>query len=72
MTDFEFIQEYRKMKKVTDLCKITGVHNSNLIAGKSTRENERKIATLCKFEIIRLYSEIIKDGVVEIGKTNSL
>lgn len=68
MTSLEFINEYRKMKSVGDLCKITGVNHSNLIKGKTTRENENKIATLCKFEIIRLYGEVMKDNV----KTDSL
>ena len=69
MTNLEFINEYRNMKSVGDFCKITGVQHSNLIQGRTTKENEQKIATLCKFEIIRLYQEVIKDNVV---KTDSL
>ncbi len=69
MTSLDFINEYRNMKSVGDLCKITGVNHSNLIKGKTTKENEQKIATLCKFEIIRLYQEVIKDNVI---KTDSL
>lgn len=73
MTDLEFIQEFKNMKKVSDFTDITGVNYSNLVQGKSTKENEQKIATLCKFEIIRLYTEIIKDGVViKNEKTNTL
>lgn len=69
MTSLEFINEYRSMKSIGDLCKIIGVNQSNLIQGRSTIENEQKIATLCKFEIIRLYQEVIKDNVI---KTDSL
>lgn len=69
MTSLEFINEYRNMKSIGDLCKIIGVNQSNLIQGRSTIENEQKIATLCKFEIIRLYQEVIKDNVI---KTDSL
>ena len=68
MTNMEFINEYRNMKSVGDFCKITGVNHSNLINGKTTSENESKIATLCKFEIIRLYGEVMKDNV----KTDTL
>jgi hypothetical protein len=69
LTNLEFINEYRNMKSVGDFCKITGVQHSNLIQGRTTKENEQKIATLCKFEIIRLYQEVIKDNVI---KTDSL
>lgn len=79
MNDLEFIQEFRKMKKIGDFCKIVGVNHSNLIKGKTTKENESIISTLCKFEIIRLY-HLIKENdinnkikeVVENGKTNTL
>ena len=78
-SDFEFIQEFRKMKSIGDFCKITGINHSNLVKGTSSKENEKLIATLCKFEIIRLY-HMIKESeietkmkeVVENGKTNSL
>lgn len=68
MTNLEFINEYKNMKTAGDFCKIVGVNYSNLIHGKSTKENESKIATLCKFEIIRLYGEVMKDNV----KTDTL
>lgn len=69
MNSIEFINEYRRMKSIGDFCKIIGVNHSNLIKGKSTKENENKIATLCKIEIIRLYSEVMKDNV---EKTDTL
>lgn len=69
MTNLEFIAEYRNMKSIGDFCKIIGVNQSNLVQGRSTKENENKIATLCKFEIIKLYQEVIKDNVI---KTDSL
>lgn len=63
MKSIEFINEYRKMKSVGDFCKQEKINHSNLIKGKSTKENEDKIATLCKLEIIRLYGEVIKENV---------
>lgn len=68
MTNLEFIDLYKNMKTIKDFCDIIGVNYSNLVHGKSTKENEAKIATLCKFEIIRLNSEVMKDNV----KTDSL
>lgn len=70
MTDLEFINEYRKLKTVGDFCKITGIHHSNLINGRSTLSNENKIATLCKLEIIRMYNEIMQNNIIEINNIN--
>lgn len=69
MKSIEFINEYRKMKSVGDFCKQENINHSNLIKGKSTIENENKIASLCKLEIIRLYGEVIKENV---KKTDTL
>lgn len=72
MTDLEFLNLYRKMKHVTDLCKETGIHNSNLIAGLSTKENEKTIATLCKLEIVKYYNIVMQEEIKKNAKTSSL
>ena len=82
MTNLEYITNYRKMRSVGDFCKIMGIDSSNLVRGKSTKENEEKIATLCKLEIIKMYNDIIQNNIIdinyiknevkEIAETNSL
>lgn len=68
MTNLEFIEKYKNMNKVSDFCKIFGFDSSNIVRGRSTKENEEKIATLCKLEIIKMYNEILQDNIVEINK----
>ena len=64
MSNLDFILKYKDMKKISDFCDRENINYSNLVNGKSTKENEQKIANLCKEEVIILYSELIKDGVI--------
>ena len=68
MTNLEFITKYKDMNKISDFCKKFGFDSSNIVRGRSTKENEEKIATLCKLEIIKMYNEILQDNIVEINK----
>lgn len=61
MTDLEFITEYRKMKKISDICKEYGIDHTNLIYGRTTKENTEIVANILKNEIKKIYSEIILD-----------
>lgn len=71
MNDLDFIKEYKKSKKVAELCKQEKIHYSNLINGKTTKEKEEKIAKLCKLEIVRLYKLLMEDVIIN-AKTNTL
>ena len=59
-----FILKYKDIKKISEFCEEENINYSNLVNGRTTEENEQKIANLCKKEVINLYSEIIKDGVI--------
>lgn len=57
MSDYEFIKEFREIK-MTDICKRLKMQQPNIITGKTSDENLRKI----KEEIIKeLASLFIKD-----------
>jgi hypothetical protein len=71
MKDLDFIKRYKKVKTLGELCKQEKVHYSNLIAGQD-KKNEKKIAILCKLEIIKLYHEIIEDVITNDTKTDTL
>ena len=64
MSDLNFILKYKDIKKISEFCEEENINYSNLVNGRTTEENEQKIANLCKKEVINLYSEIIKDGVI--------
>lgn len=68
MTNLELIKKYKKMKSIGKLCKQEGIFSQNLLQGRSTRENEAKIAELCKNEIIQFCGEVIKEN----DKTDTL
>lgn len=61
MSDLEFINEYRNMLKISDLCNEYNINQSNLIYGKSSKENEKLVASRLKLEIERIYAEILLD-----------
>ena len=59
MDDFDFIMEYKNMKSVGKICKEFGIDYPNLSRGKSSKENEKKVADELKKQVIKLYSNII-------------
>lgn len=70
MTDSEYIQEYKEMKSINEICKEVGVDSSNLLRGKA-KKFESEVAKKCKCEIIRLYNIIVL-GDTDGNKTNTL
>lgn len=68
MTNLEFINAYKDMKKLGEMCKDENINYSNLVNGKCKSEVELDMAVKCKFEIIRMYGEVMKTNV----KTDSL
>lgn len=65
MDDFEFIMEYKNMKSAGKVCKEFGIDYPNLSKGKSSKENEKKVADELRKQIIKLYSNIIIKGVIK-------
>lgn len=65
MKDKDFIQEYRNMFKMKDICEITGLKQSNVNSGNITDDKAKEFAQICKHEIIRLYSIIIEGAINE-------
>lgn len=66
MEDFDFIMEYKKnMKSVGKICKEFGIDYPNLSRGKTSKENEKKVADELKKQVIKLYSNIIIKGVIK-------
>ena len=58
MKDLEVIDEYRKMKNLTTICRAFGADRSNLIRGHD-KKNEKKVANVCKCEIMKLAIKLI-------------
>ena len=58
MKDLEVIEEYRKMKNLTKICRKFGADRSNLLRGHD-KKNEKKVANVCKCEIMKLASKLI-------------
>lgn len=65
MEDFDFIMEYKNMKSVGKICKELGIDYPNLSRGKTSKENEKKVADELKKQVIKLYSNIIIKGVIK-------
>ena len=65
MDDFDFIMEYKNMKSVGKICKEFCIDYSNLSSGKTSKENEKKVADELKKQVIKLYSNIIIKGVIK-------
>ena len=51
--DYEIITKYKNMKTIGEICKDLKIDYSNLIAGKSTSENEHKVAQEIKLELYK-------------------
>lgn len=56
MSELDFIKAFKNMKSLTTICEENKVNYSNLINGKSTKENEIKISNEVKKEILKSYS----------------
>lgn len=67
MTDYEFIKEFREIK-MTDICKRLKIQQTNIITGKTTDENLRKI----KEEIIKELASLFTKDVTNSEKIITL
>lgn len=56
MNDIDLIKAYQEMKALSNICKENNVNYSNLINGKTTDDNVKKIANVVKIEILKIYS----------------
>lgn len=54
MEDFDIIMQFKNMKSIGDICKELNIDYSNLIRGKSTKENEHKVAQELKLELYKI------------------
>lgn len=64
MSDLEFINKYKNMKSAGKVCRDLKIDYPNLSRGKTTKENEKKVADELKKEIINLYNDIILGSVI--------
>lgn len=56
--DLEFIKAVKEMKSISDICEELKINYTNLIYGRTTKENEQKVANVLKVEILKLYALI--------------
>lgn len=71
MNDFEFIQEYKKMKSIKKICEKANIDYKNLMKNKTTKDKTSVVADICKVEVIKMYSKIMAGGS-NGEKTNTL
>lgn len=71
MEDIDFINEFKNMKSFNQICKQVGVDPQNLIKRKAKKDYDKKVALICKCEIIRLYNMIVV-GDTNVNKTDTL
>lgn len=58
MSDYDFISAYKDMKSISDICEELKINYSNLINGKTSKENEKKVAEKLKLEVIKIFSVV--------------
>ena len=56
MEDIEFIKAYKDMKSISEICDEYKINYTNLVYGKTTKENEKKVAESIKMEILKIYA----------------
>ena len=56
MDNLDFIKAFKNMKSLTTICEENGINYSNLINGKTTKENENKISEKIKSEIFKMFA----------------
>ena len=67
MTDYEFIKEFRGIK-MNELCKRAGVIQQNIVSGKTSDENFRKV----KEELIKELASLFTKDVTASEKIITL
>lgn len=63
--DVEFINQYRKMTNISDLCNKYKVGQSNLVQGKVNKAKTKLIANKLRYEVINLYNYIILEDIAK-------
>ncbi len=63
ITNYDFINAYKKMRSLSNVCKENNIDQSNLIRKKITSENEKIIVHELKKEIMKLFDIIILGGI---------
>ena len=63
--DYSFILKYRELKTIGQVCKNLSIDYSNMINGKTSKENYKKVADELKRQVIELYSSIIVEEVIK-------
>ena len=63
--DYSFILKYRELKTIGQVCKNLSIDYSNMINGKTSKENYKKVADELKRQVIELYSSIMIDEVIK-------
>lgn len=62
MNDLDFIKGFSKIT-ITGACKVENVSRQNLLNGKTTKENERKVRERLESDLALLYiKEVQKEG----------
>ena len=56
MDDLDLIKTYQEMKALSTICEENKVNYSNLINGKTTSDNVKKVANGVKMEILKIYA----------------
>lgn len=46
------------MKSISEICEENKINYTNLVYGKTTKENEQKVASALKIEILKIYALI--------------
>lgn len=59
--DLEFIKGFSKIS-VKDICDKKKVNRSNLLAGRSTKDNSKKVKKGIEAEIYKLYIKSLKES----------
>ena len=56
MDEKDIIASYKEMKSIKKICEELEIDYSNLINGKTSKENEKKVANKIKVECFKMYS----------------
>ena len=55
MDNYTFIMAIKELKSISDICNELNINYSNLLHGKTSKENEKKVADVLKLEILKAY-----------------
>lgn len=58
MDFFTFIIAYKDMKSIGKICDELNISYSNLVNGKTSEENEKKVVDKLKIEVFKIYASL--------------